>query len=140
MNGSAQLGGSSARASVRRAFDLSQGLSLGVFVLVLALLLGQTLGQLHRVVHAKQAVHAVSVLVPFETATGVDSVWQGLWGEHASLADCQLFDQTCPDVLQHAVWTMPVLHGVMEGPAALLHTRFALFERFFAARAPPVLR
>jgi hypothetical protein len=129
---------------VRRAFDLSQGLSqvlsLGVFILVLALLWSQTLGQLHRVMHAKQTVQAASVLVPFEAATGVDSVWQGLWGEHANLADCQLFDQSCPDALQHGVWIMPLLHGVMDGVKALLLTRFALFERFFAARAPPVLR
>lgn len=140
MNGSAQLGGSSARPSVRRVVDLSQGLSLGVFVLVLALLWGQTLGQLHRVVHAKQTVHVASDGVPLEAVTGVDSAWQGLWGEHASLVDCQLFDQACPDALQHAVWAMPVLHGVTDGVKALLYTRFALFERFFAARAPPVLR
>ena len=140
MKGSALPGGTSARPSVRRAFDLGQGLSLGMFLLLLALLWGQTLGQLHRVVHAKQTVHAASVSVPVEATTGIDSAWQGLWGEHASLADCQLFDQSCPDALQHAVWAMPVWHGVMDGVKALLYTRFALFERFFAARAPPVLR
>lgn len=140
MNGSAQLGSSSARPSVQWAFNLGQGLNLGVFVLVLALLWGQTLGQLHRVVHAPQTVHAASDLLPLEAATGDGSMWQGLWGEHANLADCQLFDQTCPDALQHAVWAMPVLHGVMDGVKALFYSRFALFERFFAARAPPVLR
>jgi hypothetical protein len=116
------------------------GVNLGVFVLVLALLWGQTLGQLHRVVHAKQAVPAASVSVVAEAATSVDSVWQGLWGEHASLADCQLFDQACPDALQHAVWVVPVLPVAVGGFTALLYARFALFERFFAARAPPVLR
>ena len=120
----------------------------GVWVLALALLWGQTLGQLHRVVHAQQTVHAASVSVVAEaatatataTATGIDSVWQGLWGEHASLADCQLFDQACPDALQHAVWMVPVLPLPALGFTAPLYARLALFERFFAARAPPVLR
>jgi hypothetical protein len=116
------------------------GVHLGLFLLVLALLWGQTLGQLHRVVHAKQAAPAAAVSVVAEAATGVDSVWQGLWGEHASLADCQLFDQACPDALQQAVWAMPVLPVPVVGFTALLYARFALFERFFAARAPPVLR
>ena len=140
MHDSAQHRGAFTWPRVGWASALGLGVNLGVFVLVLALLWGQTLGQLHRVVHAKQAVSAVAVSVVAEAATGVDAVWQGLWGEHASLADCQLFDQACPDALQQAVWAMQVLPVPVVGFTALLYARFALFERFFAARAPPVLR
>ena len=126
--------------SVRSSSAWAAGLgkTLGVFVLVLALLWGQTLGQLHRVVHAKPATaHAVVVA---DAAKSLDTVWQGLWGEHASLADCQLFDQACPDALQHAVWTVPVLPLPVAGLTLTLYARFALAEHFFAARAPPLLR
>jgi hypothetical protein len=61
-----------------------------------------------------------------------------LWGEHKSLTDCQLFDQACPDALQHALH----IDSYMPPPAvwlgAVLLERFALFERFYAARGPPV--
>jgi hypothetical protein len=53
--------------------------------------------------------------------------------------DCQLFDQNCPDVLHTpALVLMPVLPA-HSWQAATLHERFALFERFYAARGPPAV-
>jgi hypothetical protein len=48
-----------------------------------------------------------------------------------------LFDQTCPDLLQAPVWALPAVSVMPIGMAALLLERFALFERFYAARGPP---
>jgi hypothetical protein len=67
------------------------------------------------------------------------SLLANLWGEHKSLTDCQLFDQACPDTvhrsLQFVFYQPPPALWV----GAVLRERFALFERFYAARGPPVI-
>ena len=110
-------------------------------VLLTALVLVQTLGVLHRVAHA----HGTHSAVTAEPATSVASSQdlmaglQRLWGDHSHAVDCQLFDQNCPDALHTPAWVlMPVLPAY-SWLAATLRERFALFERFYAARGPPAV-
>lgn len=114
--------------------DVQRGLHRMVLVLLTALVLVQTLGVLHRVVHAH---NAPSVVTP--SPYGSISPLQRLWGEHSNAVDCQLFDQSCPDV-----WHVPLLLVMTTMPAtgwlaATLRERFALVERFYAARGPPAV-
>ena len=112
-----------------------------VLVLLTALVLAQTLGVIHRVAHAHGAHSEVAVQGATEAASGQDLMagLQRLWGDHSHAVDCQLFDQSSPDALLTPAWgAMPVLpaHSWL---AATLHERFALFERFYAARGPPAV-
>ena len=110
-------------------------------VLLTALVLVQTLGVLHRVAHA----HGTHSAVTAEPATSVASSQdlmaglQRLWGDHSHAVDCQLFDQSCPDALQTPVLRVMPLMPAFSWLAATLHERFALFERFYAARGPPAV-
>lgn len=114
-----------------------------LLALLTAFVLVQTLGVLHRVAHAHNAHPAAVSVFGVETAAasnpGMFTSLQRLWGGHSNAVDCQLFDQNCPDALHtpHLV-LMPVIpaHGWL---AATLHERFALFERFYAARGPPAV-
>ena len=121
-------------SSVRRLQRLA-------LVLLTALVLVQTLGVLHRVAHAHGAHSVVSVegLTAAASGEGLMAGLQRLWGDHSHAVDCQLFDQNCPDVLHTPAWVLiPVLpaHSCL---AATLRERFALFERFYAARGPPAV-
>jgi hypothetical protein len=110
-------------------------------MLLTALVLVQTVGVLHRVAHAHGTHHAVAVEGATAATSGQDLMTglQRLWGEHSHAVDCQLFDQSCPDVLHTPAWVlMPVLPAY-SWLAATLHERFALFERFYAARGPPAV-
>jgi hypothetical protein len=49
-----------------------------------------------------------------------------------------LFDQACPDVLQHALFIDSYISPPAIWMGAVLLERFALVERFYAARGPPV--
>ena len=105
-----------------------------VLVLLTALVLLQTLGVMHRVAHAQQSTGA-SMHVAADTS-GVLAV---IWGDHRNSAECQLFDQSCPDM-----WHMPTMALVLPPHVALwltavLDERLAPFERFYATRGPPVL-
>jgi hypothetical protein len=102
-------------------------------VLLTALVLVQTVGVMHRVAHAQQSVGVTSHAV-----THTSSLLTAIWGEHSNSAECQLFDQTCPDLLHTLVWALPVTLHVITWVAAALQERFALFERFYATRGPPV--
>jgi hypothetical protein len=102
-------------------------------VLLTAWVLVQTVGVMHRVAHAQQSaggfVHAAS------DATGVLAA---IWGEHSNSAECQLFDQSCPDL-----WHVPALavlpvHSVTPWVAAEQREHFARIAYFYAARGPPV--
>jgi hypothetical protein len=87
-------------------------------------------------VHAQQSAGVISHAAP----TGVTdeaSLLTALWGGHSNSDDCQLFDQTCPDLLHVPVWALPAVSVVPIWTASLLLERFALFERFYAARGPP---
>ena len=113
-----------------------RNLRLALLSLLTALMLVQTVGVLHRVVHAQQSAGVISHAAP----TGVTveaSLLTALWGGHSNSVDCQLFDQTCPDLLHVPVWTLPAVSVVPISTASLLLERFALFERFYAARGPP---
>ena len=112
--------------SVRRALML----------LLTALLLVQTVGVLHRVVHAQQSAGVFSHAAP-AGVTDDASLLSAIWGGHSNSAECQLFDQTCPDLLHVPVLALPAVSVVPIWMAALLLERFALFERFYAARGPP---
>jgi hypothetical protein len=112
-----------------------------LLALLTALVLVQTLGVLHRVAHAHNAhpevvsdVNKAAALKP-----GMFTSLQRLWGGHSNAVDCQLFDQSCPDALHtHVLLVMPVMPAI-SWLAATLHERFALFERFYAARGPPAV-
>ena len=117
---------------------------------LLALVCLQTLTVVHRIVHKESVADRVTqtlqdLAVAQQKPTNSPSnqvektpFFADLWGEHKSLTDCQLFDQACPDALQHALH----IDSYMPPPAvwlgAVLLERFALFERFYAARGPPV--
>ena len=107
-----------------------------LLVLLTALILVQTVGVLHRVAHAQQsagvASHAMTAAVKDDV-----SLLAAIWGDHSNSAECQLFDQTCPDLLHAPVWALPVVAALPVWQAAELRERFALFERFYAARGPP---
>ena len=108
-----------------------------LLVLLTALIMVQTVGVLHRVAHAQQSAgvyaHASPAVVKHEV-----SLLAAIWGDHSNSAECQLFDQTCPDLLHVPVWALPAVAAMPMWVTALLSERFALFERFYAARGPPV--
>ncbi len=110
-------------------------------VLLTALVLVQTLGVLHRVAHAHGTHSAVTAEPAASVASSQDlmAVLQRLWGDHSHAVDCQLFDQTCPDLLGAPVWALPAVTALPVWGAAELRERFALFERFYAARGPPAV-
>jgi len=104
--------------------------------LLTALIMVQTVGVLHRVAHAQQSEGVFSHAAPAVAKDDV-SLLAAIWGDHSNSAECQLFDQTCPDLLQSPVWALPAVSVKPIWMAALLLERFALFERFYAARGPP---
>ena len=110
-------------------------------VLLTALVLVQTVGVLHRVAHAHGMQHAVAVEGATAATSGQDLMGGllRLWGDHSNAVDCQLFDQSCPDVLHTPVWGLLPLLPAHRWLAVTLHERFALFERFYAARGPPAV-
>ncbi len=113
-----------------------------VLALLTALVLLQTVGVLHRVAHAHglhSSVAAAEGATAKPSALDLMASLQRLWGEHSNAVDCQLFDQTCPDAWHTPdLVLMPVL-PVARWMVATLQERFALVERFYAARGPPVL-
>jgi hypothetical protein len=112
-----------------------------LLLLLTALVLVQTLGVLHRVAHAHGTHSAVTAEPATSTASSQDLMagLQRLWGDHSHAVDCQLFDQNCPDALHTpACVLMPILPAY-SWLTATLRERFALFERFYAARGPPAV-
>lgn len=112
-----------------------------LLLLLTALILVQTLGVLHRVVHV-HGTHSAVTAEPGISAAPSQNLMAGLqrlWGDHSHAVDCQLFDQNCPDALHTSAWVlMPVL-SAHSWLTATLRERFALFERFYAARGPPAV-
>ena len=110
-------------------------------VLLTALVLVQTVGVLHRVAHAHGTHSVVAVDDATAAASGQNLMagLQRLWGEHSNAVDCQLFDQSCPDTLHTSAWVLLPVLPALSWLAATLHERFALFERFYAARGPPAV-
>ena len=113
-----------------------RGLQRAMLVLLMALIMVQTVGILHRVAHAQQSAGVFSHAAPAVVKDDVSQL-AAIWGDHSNSAECQLFDQTCPDLLQAPVWALPAVSVMPIWMAALLLERFALFERFYAARGPP---
>jgi hypothetical protein len=104
-----------------------------LLVLLLAFVLVQTVGLLHRVAHAQQSSGRATV-----AAAETTGELKALWGEHTTSAECQLFDQACPDLLHTPIAALPTPLPLAGWTAEVLAERFALFERFYAARGPPV--
>ena len=130
--------------------DASQGLPLNanlrrlqrmIVLILVALVLVQTLGVLHRVAHAHGVHSAVTTESPTLAASsqGLMAGLQRVWGDHSHAVDCQLFDQSCPDALHTPAWGLVPVLPAHSWLAATLHERFALFERFYAARGPPAV-
>ncbi len=113
-----------------------RNLQRGLLALLTALILVQTVGVLHRVAHAQQSAGVASHAMPTAVKDDV-SLLAAIWGEHSNSAECQLFDQTCPDLLHAPVWALHVVAALPLWQATDLRERFALFERFYAARGPP---
>jgi hypothetical protein len=113
-----------------------RGVQRAMLVLLTALIMVQTVGILHRVAHAQQSAGVFSHAAPAVVKDDVSQL-AVIWGDHSNSAECQLFDQTCPDLLQAPVWALSVVSAVPTWVAAALRERFALFERFYAARGPP---
>ena len=103
-------------------------------LLLTAIVLIQTVGVLHRVAHAHSSNGSVSIN---ETAM---ADFTRLWGEHSSLAECQLFDQAVSDFLQTANFLPVSLILTFVWIKAQSQERFSLFERFYAARGPPLFK
>jgi hypothetical protein len=103
-----------------------------VVLLLTTLALVQTVGVLHRVAHVQQSAGVVTL-----AASDTSSVLAAIWGEHSNAAECQLFDQACPDLLHTPAWILPVAMLALLWTVEVLSERFALFERFYAARGPP---
>jgi transcription termination factor NusB len=105
---------------------------------------------MHRTVHRESVVQRVTqtqlaqtVVIQKLTSTlnstsDASKFFADLWGEHKSLTDCQLFDQACPDALQNALHIDNYITAPAIWLGLVLLERFALFERFYAARGPPV--
>jgi hypothetical protein len=110
-------------------------------VLLTALVLVQTLGVMHRVAHAHGSHSALATEHATLVATSQDLMagLQRLWGDHSHAVDCQLFDQSCPDALHTPAFVLMPVMPALTWLAATLHERFALFERFYAARGPPAV-
>jgi len=118
---------------------------------LLALVCLQTLTFVHRIVHKESAAQrvtqtlqdlAVAQQKPTNSPSNpaeVTPFFDDLWGEHKSLTDCQLFDQACPDALQHALHIDSYIPAPAIWLGLVLLERFALFERFYSARGPPVI-
>ncbi len=106
--------------------------------LLAALILLQTVGVLHRVAHAQQSAGVVSHAAPALAGDDV-SLLAAIWGEHSNSAECQLFDQACPDLLYAPFLALSLVSALPGWNAAALGARFALFERFYAARGPPAV-
>lgn len=102
------------------------------WMLLIALLLAQTVGVMHRVAHAQLRTDVLS----HPTAETPSSL-TAIWGEHNNSVDCQLFDQSCPDLLHVPFFWALLVVAVPLWVAASLRERFALFARFYAARGPP---
>lgn len=112
-----------------------------LWLVLTALVCVQTVGVLHRVAHAHGSHSAVAVEFASAPTSGQDLMagLQRLWGDHSNAVDCQLFDQSGPDVMHTPVFLVLPVMPAHSWLAATLHERFALFERFYAARGPPAV-
>lgn len=102
-------------------------------LLLTAIVLVQTVGVLHRVAHSHTSNASVSV-----SETTVADLTR-LWGEHGSLAECQIFDQVASDFLQASNLETVALLLFFAWIKTASPERYSLFERFYAARGPPFL-
>lgn len=125
---------------------LHAGVRQGLLALALLVLLAQSLGLAHRFAHASalgfvqaQAMAEGSPSEVVMPSAATPAPWGGVFGEHKSTADCQLYDQLCHDALGLAlacVLAFAVSTAWLRWP---LRERWALDARFFSARAPPAV-
>lgn len=131
-------------ADALRCQPLTLGLRMwrrACVALMTAVVLTQTVGVLHRVAHAhaSQRVAVTQAATDTPASHGLFSSLQHLWGEHGNVAECQLFDQSCPDAWHTTALVWMPLTPAPSWLMATLRERFALFERFYAARGPPAV-
>lgn len=122
-------------ADVRRWLPVALSLRYvqrALLVLLAAMVLVQTIGLMHRVAHAPQSA-GVSVHV----VSGTSAVLASLWGEHSHSAECQLFDQSCPDLWPMLAFGWLPVQPVAHWTSAVQREHFAPGERFYTARGPP---
>jgi hypothetical protein len=118
---------------------------------VLIALVGlQTVSVMHRTVHQESVTQRATQILTEqielkETLTISTSdvsvahpLLPDLWTEHKNATDCQLLDQACPDTLQCALNLLIFTSPLAIWLSIILLERFALFERFYAVRGPPV--
>ena len=127
------------------------GLRQWIMWLLLALVCLQTLTAVHRIVHQESVAQRVTQTLLDQTVvyqkptssltstSDASKFFEDLWVEHKSLTDCQLFDQACPDALQHALHIDSYIPAPAIWLGLALLERFALIERFYSARGPPVI-
>lgn len=96
--------------------------------LLACLVLIQTVGLVHRVAHVPDLHDRID-----HPASSLSF----LWADHGSTSDCQLFDHACPDLLHTAAPALTTAPNLSAWSVPWYKERGALFERFFAARAPP---
>ena len=110
-------------------------------ILLTALVLVQTIGVMHRVAHAHGTHSALATVPATSVVTSQDLMagLQRLWGDHSHSVDCQLFAQSCPDSLHSLALVFAPVMPALGWLAAVMHERFALFERFYTARGPPAV-
>lgn len=104
-----------------------------LLTVALAFVVLQTLGALHRVFHFAHGVHMQA------TSPDEKNLLTALWGEHGKTSDCQSFDHAIPDGLQMVVLTAHAVSPPAVWWVMVLQERFALAERFFSSRGPPVV-
>jgi len=125
----------------------------GLLALALLVVLAQSVGLAHRLAHAShvgvapnsltlqssaQALAPGALSPSCELSCASPASWGGLFGEHNSTAECQLYDQLCDDA---PIAGVAQAHALAMPPTWLalgLHERVAVHARFFSARAPPL--
>lgn len=119
--------------------------------ILLAFVCMQTLTVVHRVMHAESLSRHIAQTTqqalaadqkPTDSLTNdshTTPFYADLWNEHKTSSDCQLYDQACTEVLHQSLPVDTFIPPLTIWIAIVLLERFALFERFYSVRGPPVL-
>ncbi len=105
-----------------------------MLALLTTLVLLQTIGMVHRVVHPNP-----NLVTPAQAVEQKVDVLAAIWCDHQNPGLCQLIDHASADVLVTSTMASVALPALHIWYALSLHERFALFERFYAARGPPAV-
>jgi hypothetical protein len=97
-----------------------------LMALLTTLVVLQTMAVMHRVVHVQSNPSQPDLLA-------------AIWCDDQNPGLCQLIDHACADVLATSTMATVAMPAFKTWSAFSLHERFALFERFYAARGPPAV-